>query len=260
MYYELYIDVLFLVNFMMDYLVLLITRRILKCTATHVNICLGALAGSFATCLIVCLPIPYAVVKFVLFHVVINVFMVKVGLKIKGIRPLIRALTLLYISAFLLGGIATCLKQYMRTGSLFFAMMVVSYYLVQGVWTVIGYVQKIKSYECKVTMYVKEREHTVNAVIDTGNRLRDPVTDRPVSILEKGDANILFGKELPGGIRYIPYHTIGKQEGVMPIFQIEKMRVDQERQYWIERPVIGISEEEISGDGDYTMILNPEIL
>lgn len=260
MYYELYIDVLFLVNFMMDYLVLLIARRILKCSATHVNVCLGALAGSFATCLVVCLPIPYAFVKFVLFHVVINVLMVKIGLKIKGIRSLLKALTLLYISAFLLGGIATSLKQYVRMGSLFFAMMIVSYYLVQGVWTVIGYVQKIKSYECKVTMYVKEREHTVNAVIDTGNRLRDPITDRPVSILGKKDAAILFDKELPKGIRYIPYHTIGKQEGVMPVVQIEKMSVDQEEQSWIEKPMIGISEEEISGDGDYAMILNPEIL
>lgn len=260
MYYELYIDVLFLVNFMMDYLVLLITRRILKCSATHINICLGALAGSFATCLVVCLPIPYTFVKFVLFHVVINILMVKAGLKVKGIRPLLKALTLLYISAFLLGGIATWLKQYMRTGSLFFAMMIVSYYLVQGVWTVIGYVQKIKSYECKVTMYVKERAHTVNAIIDTGNRLRDPVTDRPVSILGKRDAGILLEKGSLKGIRYIPYHTIGKQEGVLPVIQIEKMCIAQEEQFWIEKPMIGISEEEISGDGDYTMILNPEIL
>lgn len=41
MYYELYIDVLFLVNFMMDYILLLLVRRMLKCTATHGNIWYG---------------------------------------------------------------------------------------------------------------------------------------------------------------------------------------------------------------------------
>ena len=50
MYYELYIDVLFLVNFMMDYILLLLVRRMLKCTATHGNICMGAMTGSFLMC------------------------------------------------------------------------------------------------------------------------------------------------------------------------------------------------------------------
>ena len=50
MYYELYIDVLFLVNFMMDYILLLITRRLIKADASYGRVCLGALAGSILTC------------------------------------------------------------------------------------------------------------------------------------------------------------------------------------------------------------------
>ena len=52
-YYELYVDVLFLVNFMMDYLLLLLVKKMLKCTATHGRVCLGAFAGALLTCIVV---------------------------------------------------------------------------------------------------------------------------------------------------------------------------------------------------------------
>ena len=80
MYYELYVDVFFLVNFMMDFLLLLITRKILKCSATHGNICLGSLVGSLLTCFVVVLPIRSAILKLMLFHIVINVLMIYIGL------------------------------------------------------------------------------------------------------------------------------------------------------------------------------------
>ena len=82
-YYELYIDVLFLVNFMMDYILLLLVRKMLKCTATHGNICIGAMTGSFLTCLVIILPVLHPFLKFILFHVVVNTAMIKQGLRSK---------------------------------------------------------------------------------------------------------------------------------------------------------------------------------
>ena len=105
MYYELYVDVFFLVNFMMDYILLLIVRKMLQCTATHGRICIGAAVGSLLTCLVVILPIPYAIVKLILFHVLVDTCMILVGLKIKTIRSFLKAIIMLYIGSFLLGGI-----------------------------------------------------------------------------------------------------------------------------------------------------------
>ena len=50
MYYELYIDVLFLENFLMDYILLLITKHVLCSREPVWRICLAALAGALATC------------------------------------------------------------------------------------------------------------------------------------------------------------------------------------------------------------------
>jgi len=65
-YYELYIDVFFVENFAMDFILLAIVRKMTGCSAAYRRICLGALSGAFLTCLAVALPIPYAFVKLIL--------------------------------------------------------------------------------------------------------------------------------------------------------------------------------------------------
>ena len=65
-------------------------------------------------------------------------------------------------------------------------------------------------------------------------------------------------KENLKGFHLIPYRTVGKS-GVMPVFELEKMYIVQKKQ-WIYRPLVGICEEQISEQGMYQMIINPEIL
>lgn len=259
MYYELYVDVLFLVNFMMDYLLLLLVRRMLKCSATHGNICLGAAAGSAMTCAIVILPIPYAFIKFVMFHILVNTLMIRVGLKIKYMRSFAKAFIMLYIGAFLLGGILEYLHQYIKIGSLFFAIAIVGYYIVLGIWNFISRVQRLNQYKCRVDLYQKGKRYQVEGIIDTGNGLRDPITNQPVSILDKKAAKAFLGDEKIEKIRFIPYHSIGRKEGVIPAVRIDKMCVYREEICWLDNPLIGISEEDISAGEECKMILNPDL-
>lgn len=259
MYYELYIDVLFLVNFMMDYLLLLLLKKMLKCTATHGSILLGAALGSFLTCIIVILPISYAVLKFILFHMIVNVFMIRAGLKIKNMRVFVKAYFLLYIGSFLLGGVLQALRQYVRVGSLFFAIAVGGYFVVSKIWDYITYVQRINQYQCRVDLYLGEKTCHVKGMIDTGNGLRDPHSNQPVSILDRGVARQFLGEEKLSQVRYIPFHSIGKKEGVLLAMQIDRMCVHGEKDLWLEKPLIGISEDSISAEGEYQMILNPNL-
>ena len=195
MYYELYIDVFFLVNFMMDYILLMVVRKILKCPATHGRICLGALVGAFLTCVIIILPVPYAFIKFILFHGLVNVVMIRTGLKIQWNQSFLRAYVLLYISGFLVGGVLEHLQQYLRFGSLFFAFAIVSYYVVLGIWNMISHFARQENYKCEVTLYREDKALRVNAVIDTGNSLRDSVTGKPVSVIAKRVAKVLWDEK-----------------------------------------------------------------
>lgn len=260
MFYELYIDVFFMVNFMMDYILLLVMRKILKCSATHGRVCIGALIGSGFTCLIIIFPIPYAVIKFMLFHGLVNITMLKVGLNIGWNRMFLRAYLLLYICGFLVGGVFEYLNQYLRMGSLFFVLAIASYYIVLGIWNFIGYIMRIKNNKCQATLYKDGKECVVEALIDTGNCLRDDITGKPVSVVDQSIVQQLCNEDYPTGFRYIAYHSIGKEEGIMPVFPLDGIRINQDEEKWIEKPLVAISEKCIAEDGTYKMIMNPEIL
>ena len=259
MYYELYIDIYFLINFIMDYFLLMVVKRILKCQTTHLRVLAGAVMGALLTCIITVIPIPYAIVKFILFHGFVNVVMIKTGLKIRGDRTLGKAIVILYAGSYLLGGIFGAFRQYIRPVSLFLVTAVISYSIALGIWDILQYLAKQSQYRCEVKLCKSGNEILVNAIVDTGNSLRDSATGKPVSILTPEAAKKLFLKEEINDVRYISYHSIGKKEGVMPLFTMDSMMIDMNEKKRVERPLVAVCSEEMSTD-EYQMILNPDVL
>ena len=249
----------FLVNFTMDYLLLLLVKRILKCSATHGRICLGAIIGAALTCLIIVLPIPYEIIKLILFHGFVNACMVQVGLKVKSIPDFIKGILLLYIGSILLGGIMELFRPYVRVSSLFVFLAVIGYYVAISIWKFLSYVQRWNTHHLEVELYEGEKSCRVKGLLDTGNGLCDPWSGAPVSIIDKSTANVLLEKETIKNIRYIPYTTIGCKDGMMPCVQIDCIHIYGEKECVIEKPLIGISEEKISSRGECEMILNPNL-
>lgn len=152
MYYELYIDLFFLVNFMMDVSILLVAKKILKCPVTYKRIYLGAFLGAFATCVVTVLQIKSSLLKFIIFHGFISILMIKTGLRIKWNRGFLKAYATVYCATFLIGGIFSYISQYMREGSIFFAFALVSYWGAKGVWEFIAYQGKCRNISCEVLL------------------------------------------------------------------------------------------------------------
>ncbi|XCP86720.1 sigma-E processing peptidase SpoIIGA [Roseburia hominis] len=261
MQYELYIDVFFLVNFVMDYLVLLTEKRILKCSATHFHVLLGAFAGAAGTCIVICIPAASAV-KFICFHALVSAGMIKIGLKIKETRTFIRAWLLLYLISFLYGGILTWLGSYLhgrfRIGILFLAALIVSYHLVWALLTFLEKFWKMKGSHVEATLYLGEKTIRVNAVIDSGNSLKDALTGKPVHIISRKAIEKLTDNEKIQKVRYIPYHTIQSGENLLPVITIEKICLHLDSEKVIENPLLGISGQQQFGNGTFEMILHPE--
>lgn len=258
MYYELYIDVLFLENFMMDSLLLLAVNKMLKNSATYGRLFIGAALGSGLTCAVIVLPFP-GVLKFLLFHLVINVLMIKTGMRLRGIRAMFKALLFLYLSAFLLGGILHFLRPYIRTASLFFGAAVCSYYLISKGWEFLKRTGRAQKHICDVTLYTDAGQYKIKALIDTGNTLEDTFTQKPVNIIDEIFAKEICRQKPLKGFHYIPYRCVGR-EGVMPVFTIEKMCICAGEEQWVSRPLLGIGEQQISEQDEYQMILNPDVL
>lgn len=246
---------------MMDYILLILLRKMLLSTASHGRVIFGAAAGAAMTCLVIAAPIPWGAVKLLLLHGAVNVIMLKAGLCTEWGRPFVKAFLFLYIGGFLLGGIMSFLRQYVRYGSLFFGLALFGYLLASGAWSLMETLARYNRTHCTAVMYRGDKSCRVKVLVDTGNRLRDAMTGKPVSIIGIRTAKSLgFSEELKEpGIRYIPYHSIGKENGALPLFEIDRMCLaGAGGAAEVNRPLLAVCGGEMGSDS-YGMILNPDI-
>lgn len=258
MYYELYVDVLFIVNFFMDYITLLFVWRVLHCKVKHRNILLGAGVGAFLTCVLILLPIPNTVLELMLFHLLVNTCMVQVGLKIKSIPGFLKAFLLLYIGTFFIGGILEALGQYIKIGGLFLVFAILGYYLALGMWKFLSLLYRWKQKYVQVEICLGDTKVEMVALIDSGNELRDTKTGKPVSVISRTSLERLMENQITD-MRQIPFGSVGKRNGYMPVFQADKLRVLSEEEQCFDKPIIGVAEDAFSKEGVFQMILNPNL-
>lgn len=267
MHYELYIDLLFLENFMMDSLLLLVLNRVLKCKSNWQRIFLGGGLGSGMMCLGIVVGIP-GVFQLIFFHGIVSSCMLITGLRIRTKAQFIKAYILLYLCAVFMGGMMTAFRPYLRYISLFYGTAVGTAFLYVKCWKLLRKISGKEQVRCEVTLYWNERKMSVMALMDTGNLLCDPVSGDPVSILDhefyekfreqqQKEGSVLRDREPK--MRYIPYQSISGT-GVIKIFRIEKMCVSMDGEKWIGKPLIGISEGTISEKQEYQLILNHDYL
>lgn len=260
MRYELYIDIFFLTNFLLDYLLLYIVKRMLKCTATHGNILLASIVGAGLSSVIVCIPMKN-VWRHLILHSVVNTVMLKI---IVGKRKnvYLKAWVLLYLVGFLMGGVLEFTGQYFskyyRSTTMFLFIVLCSYEIVWKAMELLEMFFKTSLRTCRVTIICGSTAVEVSAIIDTGNMLYDPITKKPVHIIS--DKTIKKFTLDNAMIRYIPYHTVQNNCSVMPLIKMDKIRVHGKQEVEITSPLLGISERTDFGDGEYDMILNPKDL
>ncbi len=97
------------------------------------------------------------------------------------------------------------------------------------------------------------------ALIDSGNTLYDPISEKPVSVVERSVLDGRIALMQPERFRLIPYHTLGSR-GLMQMIQLEKLIVHSAgKDVEIEKPLLGLFDGTVTQSGDYRMILNPSL-
>ena len=260
MQYELYVDVFFLLNFMMDYLVLYTVNKILKYHATYGYIFLGAFTGAVLVCLIICLPFSHFM-KAVCLQFVTQMIAIRLAFRIRKMNEMFKAIVVLYFVSFLYGGIMSWLRQffmgYMKIGSLFFGIVTATYLMVDHGMRFWERLWKIQNKMCKVTLHYKTNKIQLSAMIDSGNELFDQATGKPVHIIGKNAIKKLTSKEKISKVRYITYHTVENKTGIMPMIEAESMCIHNGLEKKIDKPLLAVSERQEFGKGAYDIILHP---
>lgn len=257
---------------MIDSMLLLSVKKILKLSGSRSRVFAGAALGAISTCLLFVLDIPIFL-KYAFFHCIINVLMIFVGLNVTKAIQIFHALIMLYIVSVMVGGIMYIFRPYMRNISLFYGVMVITYLIMNIMLKIIIRFRSQQKYICRVSVFTSEGIFELQALEDTGNVLRDPVSDEPVSVIDIETAEQILGiskEKYDRGMfsmelfeqekfRFITYKTIAGVN-VMPIVRVEKMIIHLQSEHLVISPLLGICAEPVSERQNYQMILNSDIL
>jgi sigma-E processing peptidase SpoIIGA len=195
---KMYIDLFFIFNVIMDYIIIMSTNILLKRRTNHIRMILSSLIGGISSLVL------FTSLNKIVIEIVSIVIMVLISFGYKGIRYLINNILYMYILSTLLGGIIY-LFNIKVSNSMFLTYLII---IVISIEIMILYIKENKKMRSiynnyyKVDIYFKDREKlSLIGFVDTGNNLYDPYKKRPVIIVHnkyiKEDKYIL-----------VPYHTI----------------------------------------------------
>lgn len=145
--------------------------------------------------------------------------------------------------------------------------------------------RKVWEHLCLYPIQIKwnGQELQLNALLDTGNRLHDPLTRVPVIIVEMDKVKHILPKELVGlvetmqrgqwcenwnlppeweeRVRLLPFHSLGKEHGMLVGFRPDQIRIWQRKQEIINsNVVVGLYNLPLSPEGAFEALIPPAVL
>ena len=260
--YEIYVDMYFVFNFWMNLWVLFLCRFLLHSRVKRRWVVVDSIGAAIGEVIVLCLPIGNGYLKIILGFGGITALTCYYLFRPKSKQYFCKILMTCYTSAILLGGILLGIENIVRRENLPISLLGILVVLL--VWGIIvtykKWNQKREYYDIEI--YFSEDDRCmVCALVDSGNGLMDPISKMPVSVLEATVVERFKNCLKEENFRIIPFHSIGKDKGIMDAYFIEKMVIKREGEnVIIQNPIIALTKEVISVNGRYQMILHPKIL
>ncbi len=185
MYYEFYIDVFFVVNLFMDFLVLCLTNRILRGTARPWRALWGALTGAALISLFFWTAKEINTINMLIFSLGTTLVMVRLGCGLRKGKELLTGFLTCWGTSFLLGGLLNALPLQAGKGILiFFTITFTAYLILDTGIRLFKYLKGKAVSRCRVILELGGQKMELEGLLDTGNCLTDNNTGKPVCVME----------------------------------------------------------------------------
>lgn len=261
MYYELYLDSLFLLNFGMNLLLLCMVDHSMGHTATWYRLPAGAGIGA------ACYLLPFlwrgtAIGKLLICFLPGTLLMLYVTFPIHSLRALGNYFRKQLSATFLIGGILAALLRGIPPGRKYLpGIGMVLGLAAFSVWVLLRGQKKEaeNAAYCEVLLQGAKETIRIRALVDSGNTLTEPVSGAPVSVVDARIFYRLWPEGLPS-FRVIPYHSVGKKNGILYGYPVPQMTiVSGGVEKKCRNVYLAVSEEEIAGE-EIPMLLHPALL
>lgn len=287
-----YLDIVLLENIILNYIILLSTAIISKSKIIMNRILISSTIGGI-----------YAILNYVseksgfvniILKIIISIIMVRVAFKEIEWKKILKQVVFFYLTSFTFGGIAFMLLYFVNpqniimNGTYFVGTYPLKITVLAGgvgfiIITIVTQYIKNKITE-KTMIYDLEiffdgRTTKIKSMLDTGNLLKEPITNADVIIVEKESLlgiiskdvlenlnNIVKGKWISSNnihsykFKLIPFSSLGNESGLLLGFKPDYIKIYKEEEFFRNDIIVGIYNGKLTKNNLYTSLIGLNIL
>lgn len=292
-----YIDVVLIENLIMNYIILFATAIVLKLKIKHIRLILASLIGAVYS--ILSYMSLLEIYSSIILKIILSIIIVYVAFYPPKVNQLWKDLLIFYLTSFVFGGAAFSLiyiikpQEILMKNGLFLGIYplktiilgaILAFIIIITAFKIVKSKISKKDMICEIEIKLNEQEIKTKAMIDTGNLLKDPLTNTPVIVIEHtllydcmpkeilNNLEQILGGELekiPEEIRnkyisklkLIPFSSLGKQNGMLLGIKSEYVNIIQkDKTSKKENVIIGIYNKSLTKKGEYRALIGIELI
>ena len=292
-----YLDLIFIENVLMNYIILFATQIILKAQTKHpqIRLLISSIIGSIYA-IIVYLNV-LTIYSSIFAKIILSIVMVYIAFGAKNIKQMLKQLLIFYLTSFIFGGCTFALIYFIKpenvkiNNGVFVGIYPIKVALIAGtiafVITQIAFkINKsklsLKNQYINIEIFYKEKRVEVTALIDSGNLVKDPISNMPIIIVEKEKLRELISAEfleyiekILGGdigennnlkedlskIRMVPFMSIGKENGMLVGIRVDKIIIhNEEETIQKSKVIVCLYNKKLTKDNKYNPLIGLNLL
>ena len=292
-----YVDVVLFENLIMNYIILFTTSQILKIEPKHIRIILASLLGAIYS-IIAYMNILDIYSKIPL-KILLSIIIVYIAFNPQTVKKMWKYILFFYLVSFVFGGAAFSLiyivkpQEILMKNGLFLGTYplkiailgaIVAFITITIVFKLAKNKISKKDLFCEMEICINNKKIETKTMVDTGNMLKEPITNTPVVVVEHmllyeclpkeilnnleniigGDFSNISEKiknEYISKLKLIPFSSLGKQNGMLIGIKPDYIKIKtEEKENKIENVIIGIYNKSLTKKGEYRALIGMELI
>ena len=192
-----YIDIILMENLIMNFIILYATGLVLKRKIKNIRLILASLLGAVYSLLAYIST--FEIYTNMILKIILSILIVYIAFNAQNTKQIGKDLLLFYLISFVFGGAAFALiyiikpQDILMKNGLFLGTYplktvilgaIIAFVIVITAFKIVKSKFSAKDMYCKIKIKLNEKQIETNAMIDTGNLLKEPITNTPVIFVE----------------------------------------------------------------------------
>ncbi len=234
-----------------------------------------------------------------IFKLILSIVMIYVSFKPKNMKEFLRQITFFYLTSFVFGGAALGVIYMVNAGKISIQNgIIIGNYTLKTIFMgiILAFIIIVVAFKfiktkiskndlfCNITIKINRKSVKTKAMVDTGNLLKESITNIPVAVVEhkilynvvpteilENIENILGGdfsnisenvkKEYMSKLKVIPFSSLGRQNGMLLGLKADALEIEEsDGSKNVDRIIIGIYNKKLSKKGEYGALLGIDII